>query len=898
MYLFNPYIKANTPDDVGRKALELLRLDSNCNVPKWFAVPVPVLHEFLKSTGLDAKISNALRNLTLENFKSVSAEVKDLINAADFPEDLMSEIDLMLREVPGADEYVSVRSSSGDEDGLNYSFAGLHESHLFVKGLDSVCKHILKVWASAYDSGVLLYRSKNNLPLHPVSMAVIVQRMVNAKISGVVSSADPVTKNYSRVVANAVYGLGCGIGKSGIEADHYIYDKISKQLTTVAGSKNRRVGMNNATGYGVYEFPVEAGLQVLPALSSVQIKKVVDAALEIECFFGRPQDIEFCFDDNGVLYILQSRDITNLVEYGPAAGNYQLWDNSGIVESYSGVTSPMTFSFLRGVYAAGVRSFCDVAGISRRRLEENEELCRSIPGLFQGRIYCSMSSIQRLIEQIPGYKCCRGVVQAITGLKEVPGGSGDRLDEMPALFARLLEYPRVLLMALVSVGRFMTLRLRVSLFVKRVDQFVDKWSDSGIKRMQPHELMLVYNMLEKELLRNWKTPIINDLYEKISGSMLAACCRKWCGDEDGLLHARLLCGETGIITGPAGMLMQLALKIKRIDSVKYIFQTCNPYELVNLVPVHPECKDIAADIERYLKVHGLRCANELKLEEPSMREAPEFLYQMLKNYIDMSDSRLDINAIAVREKLIRGEAEQHAFKSLNAVRSFLFRRVLTNARRGVVNGEKLRLAQVRICDLVRRLLNAAGERLAAEKILDSDQDIYYLTIDEVRSYISGTAITTNLRALVELRQEEYDRYFNTPVEISDCFSTYGMVYNHNTFLNTDVPSAMATGNGSISGVSCSPGRVKGKARVVHSPRDDMKWNKEILVASRADPGWLLLFPAVSAILIENGGVLSNTAVVAREMGIPAIVGIPGLLAAVTDGAQLIVDATAGTVNFV
>ncbi len=269
---------------------------------------------------------------------------------------------------------------------------------------------------------------------------------------------------------------------------------------------------------------------------------------------------------------------------------------------------------------------------------------------------------------------------------------------------------------------------------------------------------------------------------------------------------------------------------------------------------------------------------------------------MLQNYIGMSDCRLDVNAMMVRERVIRSEAEQQVFKKLSGGQRIRFRLVLSQLRKGVGNREKLRFARTRICGMIRQLLNAAGEIMAREGVLDHDQEIYYLTLDEVWDYIKGTAVTANLRSLVEVRQSEYDSYCHMTGEVADIFSTYGMAYNRNTFKAQEISVAGADCNGGLHGISCSPGRVKGTARVVHSPHDDMRLNRQILVAARTDPGWLLLYPALSAILIEHGSILSHAAIVAREMAIPAIIGIPGLMAAVSDGSQLIVDATAGTVN--
>jgi len=896
-HLFNPGKADKTIPDIGAKGLNLFKIEKICRVPKWFAVPAEIFVEILRTEKLDSRIKELLRGLTAENVNERSAKIHDLICTLSLPDELLEKIRTMLAEVTGDGALVAVRASVAGNEGSQLSFAGLYKSFLNIKGQGDVCFHIRKVWASGYDSSSLIYRSQNKLPLHPVPMAVVVQRMVCAKTSGVMLTVDPVTKNPMKVTISALYGLGEGLVRAGFDADNYYYDKETKQFSTVIGVKDRKIEVNGSVGSGVYAYDVDEELQTAAALSSKSLDQAAKAALRIEEYFGHPQDIEFCFDEFEQLSILQTRDIASVKEYGPAAGNHQIWDNSNIIDSYSGVTSPMTFSFVRNIYTAGYHAFSKVTNIPSIRREENEQLCRSMPGLFHGRVYFNIFNWYQLVTQIPGYNICRNLIESMAGVNDKKDDFTSFQKGRPSLFMRIAEYPRMVVLAVATTFRFMTLRVRVPLFVRRVDRYLKSWNASEFSRLKPHELMRIYNELEKQMLRKWQIPVVNDLYVKFFCTLLKFCCKKWCVDKSGELHNRLLCSENGTAeTEPARQLMQLAVKIKSVDSVKYLFQTSSPEELAAVVPSHKDCKEIFATIESYLKIYGFRCINELKLEEPTLVEKPEFLYLMLKNYINLPDSRLDVNAMFLREVMMRSEAMQMAFKPLAGLRPLLFRFVLKQARRGMLNSKNLNYARRRMFGMVRQIMNAVGEALVREDIIDNEQEIYYLTMDEVWDYIKGTAVTANLRSLIEMRHGEYDHYCSERDAISDRFSTYGMVYNRNTFLcHGVVVDKLKETNRSMHGTGCAPGRVKGKARVVHSPGDDMQWNREILVASRVDPGWLLLYPTVSAILIEHGNILSNAAIMAREMGIPAIVGIPGLLDSVHDGMLLSIDATEGTV---
>jgi pyruvate,water dikinase len=289
----------------------------------------------------------------------------------------------------------------------------------------------------------------------------------------------------------------------------------------------------------------------------------------------------------------------------------------------------------------------------------------------------------------------------------------------------------------------------------------------------------------------------------------------------------------------------------------------------------------------------------LKLEEPSLRETPEFVYQILQNYLRVDEALLDAEAMAAREHQIRARAEQQADealrrRSLSWLRRIVFRRVLRNARKGVRNRENMRFARTRIYGVLRELIQAMGRHLVRVDALDDPHDVFYLTIDEVWDYVKGTAVTTDLRGLTALRHREFDRYrADETGAADDHFETYGIVYAANSFRQIRTVEAA---EGDLVGTGCCPGEVTAPVRIVHSPRDDLQLNGCILVAARTDPGWVPLYPAVRGILIERGSILSHSAIVAREMGIPAIVGIHGLLDRVKDGQVVTMNGQTGAVR--
>ena len=902
-YVFDPRAALSTTciPAIGGKANNLLRLQrQGLQVPTWIALPVDAFLETLEIGALGQRLQALLATLSDDNAERIAEEARTLILETPLPKGLSEElasIDFIARDPLG---FVSVRSSSADEDGATHSFAGIHESFLYVHGVDSVAHHVRRVWASGYQERALLYRRANELPLHPVPMAVIIQTMVDAKTSGVAFTADPAAQNPFMLVVSALYGLGEGLVGAGLAADHVRYDKHTHKLDVAVAAKETQFIHDKRTGEGLVEIPVPETLRNAPALSDAQLDRVVRTALQIEQTRRRPQDIEFCFDAAGSLYVLQTRDITTVEDVGPAGGNRQVWDNANIIESYSGVTSPMTFSFIRHAYTVVYHCFSEVMGIPPATVMANRPVFENMLGLVRGQVYYNLMNWYRLIRQFPGYGMNKRFMESMMGLRERFDPDGGEPDTD---WARkwLIEFPRVVRLALRMVVRFALLDRAVGRFQSRFHALYAGWEAMDFDELPPHQLLDVYHEMESKLLWNWQAPIINDFYVMMHYGILRTLCRKWCGDETQSLQNDLICGNGDMeSTEPTRLLMRLALRIRRNPGWLALFQSKDHHALARLIPSDPACAEIATEINTYLQRYGFRCINELKLEEPSLRETPEFVYQILQNYLAVDEQLLDAEAMAAREQDIRRRAEEtinqalHA-QSLPGLRRMVFRWVLRNARKGVRNRENMRFARTRIYGVLRELIQAMGRHLVRAGVLDNARDVFHLAIDELWDYVKGTAITTDLRGLADLRRREFDRYRSSDCPpAADHFETNGMVYAENTF--RDFKPVTASAEGDLSGTGCCPGEVTAPVRIVRSPRDNLDLNGCILVAGRTDPGWVPLYPAVRGILIERGSILSHSAIVAREMGIPAIVGIHGLLDALSNGQTVTMNGQTGTVR--
>ncbi|HEU4996297.1 MAG TPA: PEP/pyruvate-binding domain-containing protein [Gemmatimonadaceae bacterium] len=818
--------------------------------------------------------------------------------ASTLPAGLREQIAAAHVEIIPAGEYVAVRSSAVGEDAAGESFAGIHDSFLYVRGPDAVLDAIRRVWASVASERAVAYRTSKGIASDGVTIAVVVQRMVDAVVSGVAFTADPTTGDVHKTVVSALYGLGEGLVSGGLDADLFSIDKSSpaREASRQIAEKTERFVFDSAKRAGVAREAVPAESVTRASLTDAQVQQVADVAHQIERAYGTPQDIEFALDRAGTLWILQSRPITTVEELGPAAGHGLLWDNSNIIESFSGVTSPMTFSVIRRAYATVYRCFSEVMGIAPGIIRRSEPLYQNMLGLIRGRVYYNLRSWYLLLRLFPGFEYNRQFMESMMGVKE----SYEPERVAPPSLARryLVELPALLRLLARSTLNFARIRARVTAFETLFEAHYRRWAAMDVSEMRPHELLATYAEMERDILEQWRAPIINDLFVMVNYGVLKRLCATWCGDTTGSLQNDLICGEGGIrSTEPTFRLMELAREVREQPALREVFAKATPADIGRALRRDPRFRDFRAAFDRYLDEYGFRCMNELKLEEPTLRDSPDFAYEVIRNYV-MAHSAVDPAAIMGREAEIRSRAEARTNQLLHSWwKRRVFRRILENARLGVKNRENMRFARTRIFGLVRELVRSLGAQLAQAGILDRADDVFYLTLDEAFDFVKGTAVTTRLRDLVALRRVEFDAYrrddSSTP---DDRFETFGMVYSHNRFRGR--AAVVAHADGPLRGIACSPGKVVNTVKVILTPSDDARLNGEILVAGRTDPGWVPLYPSVSGLLIERGSILSHSAIVAREMGIPTIVGIPGLTTTLKSGQRVSMDGSTGVVEIV
>jgi pyruvate,water dikinase len=801
---------------------------------------------------------------------------------------LGAEIIATAREIAPAAAFFAVRSSALDEDGADHSFAGQLDSFLFVP-LKGIPEKVAAVWRSGFSERVLAYRRERGLTDDPRPPAVLVQRMIDAETAGVAFSADPVSGRRGHTVVSAVLGLGSALVSGDADADTFTVDRAGRVINQVVAHKRFAHRADPGAGEGVVSSPVAVELAMTPALTDLQASEVAALARATERHFGAPQDIEWAWA-NGQLWLLQSRPITSLSALADPDGELNIWDNANIAESYSGITTPLTFSFARGIYEAVYREFARLMGVGERRIEDNRDLFPRMLGLVEGRIYYNLISWYRLLALLPGFAVNRGFMEQMMGVKE--GMPPEVLAKMtPAgKWARVCDGVALAGAGLGLIRNHFTLPGQIDRFYTRLNQAL-RPSEPGLESLRPDELAAHYRDLERQLLLKWDAPLVNDFFAMIFYGIARKLTAQWCADADGTLQNDLLCAEGGMISAePAKRVREMAAEVAEDAAAVLLLCEGTPAAIGRWLEKAPRFR---LHYEAYLEKFGDRCLGELKLESLTLHDEPLNLLRSVGQFA----RRFGVAGLAGEgtEAKVRAQAEARVAAALSAhpVRRWFFHWVLNHTRKRVRDRENLRFERTRLFGRVRRIFVELGKRLHAVGRLNAPRDVFYLTTEEVMGFVEGTTVTTDLAGLTALRQNEFAR-FAAKTEPADRFFTRGAVNLGNTF-KAEQATVLPTGD-ALKGIGCCPGVVRARARVITDPRNAVIESGEILVAPRTDPGWIMLFPAAAGLLVEYGSLLSHSAIVAREMGIPAIVSITGVTAWVNTGDWLEMDGATGFVR--
>ncbi len=886
----DPIDSATRTARMGGKAAALARLqDAELPIPEWCVLTPSAFDDSLTPAACDA----LARAMTGKG--GVASNALPALLAAFAPSESVRAAlhDALTRLCPNG-ESVAVRSSAVDEDGSGHSFAGQLDSFLWVPPAD-VPARVADVWRSGFSDRIRAYRRERNLPPVPRPPAVLIQRMVNADAAGVAFSADPVTGRRSVAVVAAVYGLGTALVGGDADADTWKVANSGSILERAIATKTLRHVAAPGSGEGVQPETIPDTLANAPVLTDAEAADVAAIARKAQAWAGRPQDIEWA-RENGNLYLLQSRPITTLATLADPEGVLNVWDNSNIAESYNGITTPLTFTFARNAYEHVYRAFCRLLSVPAHRISGEDLVFRNLLGLIRGRVYYNLPNWYRLLALLPGYAVNRTFMEQMMGVKEGLPEEIVGKPVAPSAAARrrdMIDLSR----SVVSLFRqHRGLPRQIDDFYRRLNTALAPSVDD-LARMRPDELAAHYHDLEKQLLTRWDAPLVNDFFAMIFHGTLRRLGEKWLPAELSSVHNDLVSGEGGIISAePAQRVQAMAGIVNASPHTEELITALRdlPASAARRAVKHT-APELNAALDEYLAKFGDRCLEELKLESATLHDDPLPLLRAVANTA-AQPPRPPRPTGPENDPRLRAERAVDAALRTKPLQRAIYAPVLANARRHVRDRENLRFERTRVFGRVRRIFLELGRRFHALDQLDDPRDIFYLEVQEVLGFVEGTTTVTNLRGLAELRKADFDRFRALPTPADRC-ETRGAVSVGNDFTGKSAADDAVGEDGTERrGIACCPGIVRGPVRVITDPRGATLPPGTILVAERTDPGWILLFPAASALLVERGSLLSHSAIVAREMGIPAIVSIPGITHWLNDGDIVEMNGITGTVR--
>jgi pyruvate,water dikinase len=906
-----PLIPLNSPharlESVGGKGLNLIRLaKAGFPVPNGFLIPTTAYHEFVVQNQLEMVIADILQNLDFtspEALSAASTKLRSRFKHESISPGLAAALEIGWRWL-GAHP-VAVRSSATAEDLPELSFAGQQDTFLNVIGTEALTTAVVDCWSSLWTARAIGYRARNQIPHDEVALSVVVQNMVSSENSGVLFTANPLNGRRSETVIDATLGLGEALVSGLVEPDHYIVDTQNNEIThKFLGSKAVVISGKSEGGVTTQE----ADSSQIQAIPDEVILQLANIGKQIEALYRFPQDIEWAVSQ-GEIYILQSRPITSLYPLPENLPPEPLKTMIGL-HVIQGMLEPFT--------PLGQTAIMEVLTGGARALGLNFTIDQQTAFYVAGeRVWINMTPIVRHPRGHKVYPVViknldPGVAQAFEEILRDP-----RLVPQPGSLS-LLKPWNVARFALPLLGRVLHYLARPEQMAqKTLTAFDDRVAETAAQQQTSgdlatdlaHQVELLLGA--RTLFPDFVIPI--GVTAVVAGMMpfygilqrFSKEVAKSTGDSQfETLYLEIARGLPNNVTTEMDLKLWETAQTLRSDHASIqVFEVATAADLASryqsgTLPSVAQ-KAVATFMERY----GMRGLGEIDLGRPRWQENPEHIMGVLQSYLQIDDPALSPDVVFARG----AEVAQTAAEKLEAAvrqlpRGHIKARLVHFAVRRYRALAGLREAPkffaIRMMGVMRAGLLASGDEMVAAGLLEQGDDLFYLHVAELETLATEfegwkagnphpsilTTLQSSIRARRELCQRELRRKQIPRVLLSD-----GTVYYEG------MHSAEAK-EGQIIGDPVSPGVVEGNVRVVFNPQGNHLEPGEILVCPGTDPAWTPLFLAAGGLVMETGGMMTHGSVVAREYGIPAVVGVHQATERLQTGQRIRVDGASGIIE--
>jgi rifampicin phosphotransferase len=778
----------------------------------------------------------------------------------------------------GDDEPVAVRSSATAEDLAYASFAGQQDTYLNVVGSAALLDAVRRCWASLWTDRAVSYRNANGIDHRSVALAVVVQRMIDATAAGVMFTANPITGNRNETVIDASPGLGEAVVSGAVNPDHFVVNSIERKLVS-RRLGDKRVMITSVPGGGtVHHELADQSSQV--CLDDEQVLQLADLGQQVQHHYRTPQDTEWALDSAGQFWLTQARPITTLYPLPRMhRPGLRVLMCLSLAQGLTRPITPMGLAAIRligtsvataikmppaqplagppAMHAPGQRLFVDITSVLRNRIGR-----RAVIAVF-GVMEARASAVLKTLAERPEFSIINSHDHTV--LRHIAGAL--IRNKVPVRAAMGLANPEWAYRGIAATER----RLRQTLTLpadataaQRLD-FVEQRLGALFLLMPRTFAYAVGGLLalaaSRRLLRDVARP--GELQEVLRG----------------LPH--------NITTEMDLKLWGLTDEIRDDEPSRAVFTDLAVPELLQRYRDRALPPAAQRGLQGFLRRYGHRAIAEIDLGMPRWSDDPSHLLGVISNYL-----RLDTEDLDPVSQFRAGEAKAESM--ITSLTTRLAERSRLRARlagwtlrrvRGLVGlRESPKFLLIVALGVMREQLKEVGRQLAAAARIDQVADVFFLDLGDARRGLAGE----DLRALVVERREAYQQELKRR-HIPRLLLSDGTEPEA-------VAVAAARTDGALAGSPASTGTVTARARVVLDPVGAHLEPGEILVAPSTDPGWTPLFLTAGGLVMEMGGSNSHGAVVAREYGIPAVVGVPEATHKIETGQLITVDGAAGLVT--
>lgn len=833
-------------------------------VPDGFCISTETFKSIVRESPSIDKLLDRLSLLRVEDRNEISvlsSEIRRLIEGIAVPEDLQEELIPHLSRLGEADAY-AVRSSATAEDLPSASFAGQQDTYLNIREKEAILRHVSKCWASLYTERAVTYRIHNGIDHRKVHMAVVVQKMIFPEAAGILFTADPVTSNRKVSSIDASFGLGEALVSGLVNADVY---KVRDGSIVAKKISTKKLAVFASHDGGTKEQEIEPDRRNRQTLTDEQILRLEHLGRKIEAHFGSPQDIEW-FLANGTFYIVQSRPITTLFPVPEAIDQKNhVYVSVGHQQMMTDPMKPLGLSFFqltagRSMHHAAGRLFVDIA----------QELASPAK---REMIVNALGNSDPLIKDALVTILDRGdFITSLPDDTKEPSSSKSNHVLSPAVFQTLNDYDPEIVDDLIKSSETSIDELRREIQTKSGPALFDFiLEDMQRRKKSTSDSQSLGVILTAMNAASW-------LNEKVMG---------WLGEKN--VADTLSQSLPNNITSEMGLaLLDVADVIRpHPEVIEYLQHAKDDNFLDGLVQLNggPECRGA---IEAFLDRYGVRCAGEIDITRPRWREKPTALVSMLLGNV----KQFAPNASHWRFEKGRQEAlskEQWLLEQVKQLpdgeeKAQQAKRMIGLVRNLSGYREYPKFGIVSRYFIYKEALLKEAERLVRTDVIREKEDIYYLRLEELHEVVRTNELDYQL---IRRRKDEYKSYEKlTPPRVitSDGEIVAGQYKRENRPTNALV------------GLAVSSGVIEGRARVVLNLEDAVLEQGDVLVTSFTDPSWTPLFVSIEGLVTEVGGLMTHGAVIAREYGLAAVVGVENATKLIQDGRRIRVHGTEGYVE--